>query len=104
MLWVTTGYGLMGMTADDRFWVGDGMSLRMDFKAVEAAEAVTMKSAGIIQEQPFNRQRPLPTFESKGYALVSHLPAGDGSVDVTFTIDHGKAIVTGTSYTPYKRP
>ena len=102
MLWVTTGYGLMGMTVDDQFWVGDGMSVRMDFKAVAAAEEATMKSAGIVREKPWNRQMPLPSFESKGYALVSHLPAGDGSVDVTFTIDHGRAVVTGTSYTPSK--
>jgi hypothetical protein len=102
MLWATTGYGLMGMTADDQFWVGDGMSVRMDFKAVAAAEEATMKSAGIVREKPWNRQMPLPSFESKGYALVSHLPAGDGSVDVTFTIDHGRAVVTGTSYTPSK--
>jgi hypothetical protein len=103
MLWTGAGYGLMGMTVDYQLWVGDGMSVRMDFKAVAAAEAATMKSAGIARQQPWNRQMPLPTFESRGYALVSHLPAGDGYVDVTFTIDQGKAIVTGTSYTPAKR-
>jgi hypothetical protein len=104
MLWTSTGYGIMGMTVDHQLWIGDGMSVRLDLEAVEAADAATLKSAGAVREQPFNRQMPLPTFDSRGHELVYHCVAHDGSVEVGFTIDHGKAIVTGASYTPSQRP
>jgi hypothetical protein len=102
ILLTTTGYGAMGMTVDDLLWVGDGMSVLLSLEAVAAADAATLKSAGAVREKPFNRQMPLPTFDSRGHELVYHNMADDGSVEVTFTIDHGKAIVTGANYV--KRP
>jgi hypothetical protein len=62
MLLATTGYGGVGMTADDKFWVGDGMSVRLNLDAVTTADAATLKSAGAVREQPWNRQMPLPHF------------------------------------------
>ena len=94
----------MGMNVDDLLWVGEGMSVRLNLEAVEAADAATLKAAGAVREQPYNRQMPLPTFDSRGHELVYHKVANDGSVEVSFTIDHGKGIVTGTKYTPSKRP
>jgi hypothetical protein len=77
------------MYVDNQLWIGDGMSVRLNLDTVTAADEATM---------------PLPTFDLKVHELVYHHMADDGSVEVSFTIDHGKAIVTGTIYAPYKRP
>jgi hypothetical protein len=80
------------------------MSLRLNIDALTAADEATLRSAGDTREKPWNRQMPDPTFDSKGSELVYHHFANGGSVDLSFTIDHGKAIVMGTGYKSRPKP
>jgi hypothetical protein len=68
MLYTATGFGIMGASVEEQFWVGDGMSVRLDLKAVAAAQEATMSAAGIVR-QTRNREIPEGMFEPRGHDL-----------------------------------
>jgi hypothetical protein len=108
ILSTAVGVGNMGLIDDHQLWVASGAALHMNMEDVRAAQERLLISAHSENARREAHTYPLE-FRSKGMELIAHSAVHDesgnerGSIDITFKIDHGRAIVTGTSYTA-RRP
>jgi hypothetical protein len=108
MLLTTSLQGMRSLEFNEEFWIGAGASLRLDLTEVNKAFEYELKSAGVDSDELGICECAYQEGWPDELLLRSSLHAknGDerGMIDVTFRIDHGRAIVTASSFKPPRYP